>query len=53
MGEGGTVATSAGVRQDDLVQDVLRRIETSWTNLMRAIAGLPEERLTDVGVSGD
>ena len=53
MGEGATVATSAGVRQDDPVQDVLRRIETSWTNLMRAIAGLPEERLTEAGVSGD
>ena len=53
MGDETTAAASGDVREDNAAQDVLRRIETSWANFMSTMAGLPEERLAEAGVTGD
>ena len=40
-------------RTNDSVEAISERIERSWRGLMDALAGIPEERLTEPGVVGD
>ena len=46
-------ATEDSRRIDDSVEATSERIERSWRGLMDALAGIPEERLTEPGVVGD
>ena len=46
-------ATEDSRRTDDSVEAISERIERSWRGLMGALAGIPEERLTESGVVGD
>lgn len=43
----------ANERPEEAVADTVRQIESSWRGLLDALAGIPPDRMTEAGASGE